>query len=185
MTETQTATDLPEDFVEENDGTNGAEEKQAADAVPIGELSVQAPDGAHWDWSEVKTARGTQSLGEVPILAWDSLEKAQAFYGEESALAAFNNTGLRVPFQSIARRGRVSGKLDANGIAQEQLDYRPGQVERAQSTPASRAKSAAARAAETLGGESADVLAEFLNRFASGQLSIEQLRASGLLPSGV
>jgi hypothetical protein len=138
--------DLPGDFQsDETEGgvtvaeQNGAEETPAADAVPIGELTVTAPDGAEFTWSEVKTNRGTQSLGQVPILRWTDPAKAQAFYGPESFLDALNDTGLRVPFQSIARRLRVSGKGDANAIAQEQIDYRPGSRQPSQSTGVSRA----------------------------------------------
>lgn len=182
----QHPTDLPGDFQDPDGGIatedqNGESEQPATDAVPIGELTVQAPEGAHFDFSEVKTNRGTQSLGNVPILVWDSIEAAVKFYGEEAALAAFNNTGLRVPFQSIARRGRVSGKLDANGIAQEELEYKPGQVERAPSTAASRAKSAAAKAAEALGEDGADTLTTLMQKFASGELTLADLKAKGLI----
>jgi hypothetical protein len=178
--------DLPGDFQDEQGGVatedqNGADEQVAADAVPMGELTVQAPDGAHFEFSPVKTNRGQVNLGEVPILVWDSITKAVEFYGEDAALAAFNNTGLRVPFQSIARRGRVSGKLDANGIAQEELEYKPGQVERQPATAASRAKSAAAKAAEALGEDGADTLTTLMQKFASGEVTLEQLKAAGLI----
>ena len=182
---TEQAHDLPQDFEQTDGGVavadNGADEQPAADAVPIGELTVAAPDGAHFEFSEVKTNRGTQSLGQVPILVWDDGNKAMEYYGHESFLAAFNNTGLRVPFQSIARRGRVSGKLDANAIAQEELEYKPGQVERAPSTAASRAKSAAAQAAEKLGEEGADTLTTLMRKFASGELTLDDLKAKGLV----
>ena len=156
-------------------GEDAVEAVAAAERVPLGELTVQPPEGAEFVWGEVKTNRGTESLGQVPILRWTSVTAAVQFYGEEPALNALNDTGLKVPFQSIARRGRASGKLDANGIAQEQIDYRPGSRAAAASTPASRAKSAAAKAAETLGENGADVLTTLLARIQRGEISADQL----------
>lgn len=172
--------DLPGDFEGEDQGgvatAEGSEEQVAENAVPLGDLTVAAPTGSHWDWSEVKTARGTKSLGQIPILVWDDPQAALEFYGPEAFLSGFNNTGLRVPFQGIGRRGRAGGKMDANAIAQEQLEYKPGQTERAAPTATSRAKSAAARAAEQL-GEGADLITTLLNKVANKEITEEQLSA--------
>lgn len=182
MTESQNPVDLPGDFSGEEGGvatatddSNGQEAQ--VNVGPLGELSLEAPDGARWDYGEVKTNRGTQSLGKVPILVWDDPQKAIEFYGQEAFLAAFNNTGLRVPFQSIARRKRVAGVVDANEIAQEMIDYKPGETERAAPTAASRAASAAKRATEALSEGGKDLFTTLLDKVAKGEISEAQLQS--------
>lgn len=133
------------------------------------ELTVTAPTGAHFDWDEVKTKRGTESLGEVPLLVWDSAESLLGFYGEESVLAMADGTSLRVSFQSIARRMRAAGKSD-DEIAKAQIDFRPGRRAVGQSTPASRAARSAKSAIEK-GNVDAEVLQKLLDKIASGELS--------------
>lgn len=133
--------------------------------------NTQAPEGAHFEFEEVKTKGGTKSLGEVPILVWDDFDAAVTFYGRELILGVLDGTSLRVSFQGIARRGRAQGKTD-DDIAKAQVDFRPGTREVGQPTPVSRAARAARAAAERVDG---DKIAAFLARVANGEISEEEL----------
>lgn len=137
------------------------------------ELQVAAPEGAHFDYEEVKTAKGAESLGNVPILVWDRLDSAREFYGEEAICDILDGTSLRVSFQNIARRLKIAGKTDEE-IAQAMVNFRPGKRVAGASTPASRAARAAKAATEKVGGDSVQKL---LDRIASGELSEEDLAA--------
>lgn len=141
------------------------------------ELNIAAPEGAHFEFDEVKTNRGEQSLGEQPILVWDNLDAAAATYGTEGVLAILDGTSVRVSMQSIARRGALA-KKSVDDIAKMQIDFRPGKRAVGKSTPESRAASAARKAASKLGGQS-DSIASLLERIASGDITEEQL--AGLL----
>lgn len=138
-------------------------------------LTVQAPAGSHFEFREVKTAHGQQSLGFVPILVWDSLDGQLAHYGEEALLGMSDGTSPLVSYQGIARR-MVKAKKSMDEIAQAEVDFKPGTREIGQSTPKSRAKNAAAKAAEKLGGEAGDTIAAFLDRLSNGDISEEELR---------
>jgi hypothetical protein len=135
-------------------------------------LTVQAPDGFHFEFEEVKTARGTKTLGEVPILVCDSSSAAVATYGEEGVKNILDGTSLRVSMQSIARRMRLQGKSE-DEIATQQIAFRPGTRQVGQSTPVSRAARAAKQAAEKVDG---DALASFLDLVAKGAISSEDLQ---------
>lgn len=132
-------------------------------------LTVKAPEGAHFELEEIKTAHGKDTLGEVPILIWDSIDAAVAHYGEDGLLRILDGTSARVVMQSIARRMRQGKDAKTNDqIAQAQLDYKPGEKKVGESTPTSRAKRAAADAASKVDG---DKLAAFLKRLADGDIS--------------
>lgn len=137
-------------------------------------LSVTAPAGSHFDFEEVKTAKGTQSLGEVPILVWDSLDSMVQFYGEEAVLSIADGTSLRVSFQNIARRFKAAGKSE-DEIAQAQVGFRPGKRQVGASTPASRAARLAKQAVEKSG--QSDAIEKLLAKIAAGELSDEALEA--------
>lgn len=137
-------------------------------------LSVTAPEGAHFEFEEVKTAKGTVSLGEVPILVWDSIDAARAYYTDEGIKNILDGTSLRVSFQSIGRRMKAAKKAD-DEIAKAQVDFRPGTRQGGVSTPVSRARNTAAKAAEKL--QNGDVLSAFLEKVASGAISEEDLQA--------
>jgi hypothetical protein len=132
-------------------------------------LTVRAPDGAHFNYDEVKTARGTQSLGDVPLLEWDDLDKAREFYGDQGVLNVVNGTSLIVSFQGIARRMRIAGKSD-DEIAEAQIKFRPGAKAVGVSTPVSRARGMAAKAVEA--GADGDELAAFLKALAEGRVTL-------------
>lgn len=137
--------------------------------------TIEAPKGAHWDYEEVKTAKGTQSLGEVPILVWDDLDSLKEYYGEDGLLAVCDGTSLRVSFQNIARRFKAAGKTD-DEIAKAIVDFKPGKRAVGQATPTSRAKRLAGQAAEKVGNK--DALEKLLEKIANGELSdadIEEL----------
>ncbi len=129
-------------------------------------LTISAPVGAEFVFEEVKTAKGTQSLGEVPILVWHDLDAAIAHYGAEGITRVLDGTSLRVSFQAIARRGAEKGKT-SDEIGQAQVDFRPGNRATAVSTPVSRAKRAAGAAAEKVGGDTVEAL---LAKIASGEI---------------
>lgn len=139
-----------------------------------GELNVTAPEGAEFELEEVKTARGTKSLGDVPILVWKDLQKAIAFYGNEGLCDVLDGTSLRVSFQNIARRYASVGK-SMDEIATAQINFRPGKRAVGASTPVSRAGSAARRAAEAVGPEKAEAITKLLERLARGELSDEEI----------
>ncbi len=136
-------------------------------------LTVQAPDGAHFAFDEVKTQKGAASLGDVPILVWDSVDKMVEFYTNEGVLAIADGTSVRVSMQSIARRLKAAGKTD-DEIATKQLEFRPGKRVVGESTPVSRAKSAASRAAEKVSG---DVIAALLKKIETGEITEEDAAA--------
>lgn len=141
-------------------------------------LTVHAPHGAEFEMEEVKTKKGAESLGEVPILVWKSASAAIAHYGEQGIINMLDGTSLRVAAQSIARRYKLAKKSD-DEIAQAQIDYKPGNRSSAPSTPAGRAAKAAKSATEKLGGS--DTVANLLDLISSGKLSPEQL--DGLMAS--
>lgn len=136
-------------------------------------LTVAAPAGSHFEFEEVATARGTQTLGEKPLLVWDSVDAAREFYGDEGLTAILDGTSLRVSFQSIARRMAIANKTD-DEIATAQVAFRPGKRVGGVSTPVSRAKRSAGAAAEKL-GDKADQLSALLEKIASGEISEEDL----------
>ncbi len=145
-------------------------------------LSVTAPKGSHFGMEEVKTDRGTKSLGDVPILVWDELDGATEHYGEGGICQILDGTSLKVSFQSIGRRMKIAFMQlkdgepeDANDkIAQAQIDFKPGKRGVGASTPVSRAKKAAGQAAEKL-GEQGDIVAAFLAKVAAGEVDAETL----------
>lgn len=138
-------------------------------------VSVSAPEGAHFEYEEVKTNHGAQSLGEKPILVWDSVSKAVEYYGDEGVLAIWDGTSLRVSFQSISRRLAIAGKT-SDEIAKAQVDFRPGKRVVGASTPASRAGNQARKVAEKL-GDRADLLSQLLASIESGKITADDLAA--------
>lgn len=134
------------------------------------QLTIAAPKGAHFDFDEVKTKNGTVSLGEAPILVWDSAEDMVSYYGEESILAMADGTSLRVSFQGIARRFRAAKKSD-DEIAKAQIDFRPGKRVGGTATPGSRAARVAKTAVEK-GIVDADALQRLLDRVAAGEITV-------------
>ena len=157
---------------------NGAAEEEAEGSGLTGTLTIEAPDGAEFEPEEVKTARGTKSLGEVPILVWKDVDKAKDFYGEEGLVNILDGTSLRVSFQSIGRRHALAGK-SWDECAQAVINFRPGKRAAGVSTPVSRAGNAARKAAEKL-GDKADSVTKLLERIAKGEVSEEELaRLSG------
>lgn len=135
-------------------------------------LTVSAPAGSHFEFEEVKTAKGTQSLGDVPILVWDDAQKFVNFYGEDGVLAIADGTSLRVSFQGIARRYRTAKKAD-DEIAKAQIEFRPGKRVVGASTPATRTARLAKSAIEK--GVDADAMAKLIEKIASGQLDLASL----------
>lgn len=138
------------------------------------DLTVTAPEGAHFEFEEVRTAKGAESLGEVPILIWDNASAAIAQYGEEGVRDILDGTSLRVSFQSIARRMRAAGKTD-DEIATAQVAFRPGKRAVGASTPESRAAKSARSAVAKSGN--ADLITALLDKVAKGELSNEDLEA--------
>lgn len=137
-------------------------------------LTIAAPAGAHFSMEEVKTARGTQSLGEVPLLVWDDKDAFDAYYGDEAVLAIADGTSLRVSFQNIARRYTQAEK-SMDEIAKAQIDFRPGKRQGGASTPASRASRLARTAVEKSSNSAA--IEKLLEKIASGELSDSDLAA--------
>lgn len=138
-------------------------------------LTTAAPEGAHFEFEEVKTARGTQSLGDVPLLVWDDLDAAVATYGQSGVMDVLDGTSLRVSFQNIARRYKAADKSN-DEIAAAQVAFRPGK-RLAGSTPKSRSVKAVQGAVEKVGG---DAMEKFLQAVAAGTITAEQL--AGLTP---
>ena len=138
------------------------------------ELQITAPEGAHFDFEEVKTAKGQSSLGHVPILVWDDLEKARVVYGDAGITDVMDGTSLRVSFQNIARRYKIATKTDEE-IAAAMVAFRPGKRTVGESTPSSRAARLAKTASEKVGGS--DAVEKLLAKIASGELSQEDLEA--------
>ena len=146
------------------------------------ELTIAAPAGAVFKLEEVKTDRGAKTLGFVPILAWESLDGATEFYGEDALLNVLDGTSLRVAFQNIARRSNLADKSD-DEIATAQLSFKPGARQVGASTPVSRAKRAAAGAAEKM-GDQADAMTEFLAKVANGDIDPARFAEAMELASG-
>lgn len=135
------------------------------------EITVTPPTGSHWELEEVKTKRGTESLGEHPILVWDDFDAAVSFYSAQGVLDMLDGTSLRVSQQGIIRRLAAAGK-DDNAIAEALVAFRPGKRAGGASTPNSRAVRAAKTAAEKVDG---DQLARLLEKVASGEISLDNL----------
>lgn len=137
-------------------------------------LTVEAPAGAKFEMEEVKTAKGTQSLGEVPILVWENHEAMFAHYGEQGLLDMADGTSLRVAFQSIARRYKTANKSE-DDIATAQIAYKPGKRSGVGApTPESRAAKAARTAVEKTGNSEA--ITQLLERIARGEVDLATLQ---------
>jgi hypothetical protein len=143
----------------------------------MSDLTVAAPQGAHFEFEEVRTNKGTESLGLQPILVWDDLDAARQTYGDQGVLDVLDGTSVRVSMQSIARRGAMAKKT-GDQIAEMQIAFKPGKRAGGASTPVSRAQRAAKGAAEKL-GDGADTISALLEKIASGEISAETLK--GLL----
>ena len=139
------------------------------------EITVTAPEGSHFEFEEVKTDRGTKSLGDVPILVWDDIDAVVEHYGAEGILASLDGTSFRVSYQSIARRYKLAGKSD-DEIATALVEFKPGKRAAGVSTPVSRAKRAAKDAAEKM-GDQADAVTDLLKLVADGKMTADQVRA--------
>lgn len=137
-------------------------------------LTVEAPQGAHFEMEEVKTDRGQKSLGEHPLLVWDDVDAAIAHYGKEGVANVLDGTSLRVAFQSISRRQAAAGKTD-DDIAKAQIEYKPGKRQGGVSTPVSRARKAAETAAEKSGA--GDLISQLMEKIAKGEVSADDLAA--------
>jgi|SRR5215831_4676157 len=142
------------------------------------------PKGATFEFEKVRTDRGKTDLGDVPILTWGDTEEdiafAVAYYGPEGISNILGGTSLKVSFQGIARAGRdpeKKVKLTNEEIALKQIEFRPGRREGGVSTPASRLKSAANRAA---GKANADVLAALLKMVEDKTLDPALLKQIGI-----
>ena len=146
----------------------------AAPAAPK-ELITTPPNGAEFADEEVKTAKGTQSLGTVPLLVWKDADALVDHYGREALLAMADGTSLRVSFQGIARRLKAAGKSD-DEIKDAQIRFKPNNRQVAASTPVSRAANAAKKAAEKVGVENADLVSKLLEDIASGKLSMNDIQ---------
>lgn len=145
------------------------QDEEGEPKTATGTLTVEAPDGSEFEMEEVKTNRGTRSLGQVPILVWNNLQRALEFYGEEGLCDILDGTSLRVSFQGIARRFAAAGKT-VDEIAQAQINFRPGKRAVGVSTPASRAGNAAKKAAAAL-GDKADTITRLMERIAKGEVT--------------
>lgn len=137
-------------------------------------ITVQAPEGAHFEYETVKTKKGTEDLGEVPILVWDRVDAAVAFYGEEGICNILDGTSVRVSAQSIARRMKATGKFSDDEIAAKQLEFRPGKRVGGASKPENRAAKAAKSASEKV---APDVIEALMKKVISGELSEADLRS--------
>lgn len=136
--------------------------------------SVTPPAGAHFEYEEVKTAKGTQSLGtDIPILVWDDLDGCIAHLTPQGVLDVLDGTSYRTSMQGIARRLKAAGKTN-DEIATAEVNFKPGKRAGGSSTPTSRARKAAEAAAEKVGG---DAVARLLERLASGEITEAQLSA--------
>lgn len=140
----------------------------------MSELTVAAPAGAHFEMEEVKTKKGTETLGLVPILIFDEYQALLDKYGEEGIRNIADGTSVRVSFQSIARRLKAAGK-DDNTIAQAQLDFKPGTRVGGVAKPENKAARAAKQASEKIGDP--DLVTKFLEKVARGELSGADLAA--------
>lgn len=143
-----------------------------------GTLTLEAPDGASFEMEPVRTKGGDQSLGDVPILVWNNLDRAREHYGDEGIVTILDGTSLRVSFQSISRRHALASKT-FDECAQAQINFKPGKRVVGESTPVSRARSAAGKAANRL-GDKADNITSLLERIARGEISDELKRELGI-----
>jgi len=139
------------------------------------DMQVTAPEGSHFEFEEVKTAKGQSSLGNVPILVWDDYSKMTEYYGEAGILTIADGTSLRVSFQNIARRMKIAGKTN-DEIATAMTSFRPGNRQGGASTPVTRSARLAKTASEKL-GDNAAKLEELLGKIASGELSLDEINA--------
>lgn len=150
----------------------------------------EAPPGAFWRFDEVATNHGKESLGDRPLLEWESnaagIEGARAFYGDEGVCNALNGTSLLVSYQGIARRITIAGKQPDKNLSDDEIDkqiaeailkFRPGK--KGEATPASKAARRAKDVADSLGDKGADAVASLLDRIkakiAAGEMSVEEL----------
>lgn len=141
---------------------------------PQAPLITDAPEGSEFAYEEVKTGKGTQTLGEVPILVWKDADKMIDFYGKDGVLDFADGTSLRVSFQGIARRMKAAGKSD-DVIKDAEIRFRPGKRAGGVSTPQSRAARAARVAVEK--GADGDLVARLLEQLGEGKLSNEDLQS--------
>ena len=155
----------------------------AAPATPQYSIS-NPPPGSHFEFEKVRTDRGKTDLGDVPILTWGDTEEdimqAIAYYGPEGISNILGGTSLKVSFQGIARAGRDPEKkiqLTDEQIAQKQIEFRPGRREGGVSTPATRLRAAANRAASKA---NPDVLAALLKMVEEGTLNPALLAQAGI-----
>lgn len=138
---------------------------------------LNAPEGSEWRYEEVKTDRGTKSLGnDNPILVWTDLDKAREFYGDDKLLSVLDGTSLRVSFQNIIRRGRADEKKTTDDIAKSQVEFRPGTRVVGESTPKSRVARAAGALAES-GTVSEDQIMKLLEAIKSGKVKGDEIDA--------
>lgn len=139
-------------------------------------LTVTAPEGAHFEFEEVKTKKGTESLGDVPILVWDDCDKMVEHYGAAGVTAMADGTSFRVAFQSIARRYKQAETPKSDDeIAKAQIEYRPGTRNSAVAKPENKAARAAKAAAEKTGN--ADAITALLEAISSGKISAADVAA--------
>lgn len=135
--------------------------------------TITAPPGAHWAYEEVAIAHGTQSLGEIPLLVWDSASEALNFYSPEGICEFLDGTSARVSFQGIARRLKIKGETD-DVIATAQVNFRPGRRSEGKSTsgatPVAKTQKLAKAAAEKT---SAEGLNNFLARVLAGDIQLD------------
>lgn len=144
----------------------------------MAELQVSAPSGAKFEYEEVKTAKGAESLGNVPILVFEDLDSAVEHFGggdvgRQAVMDVLDGTSLRVSFQNIARRLKIAGKTDEE-IATAQVNFKPGKRQGGASTPVSRAAKAAKSAAEKVDG---DIVSALLEKIARGELSAADIQS--------
>jgi hypothetical protein len=132
-------------------------------------LTITPPEGSHWEFDEVRTKRGTETLGDAPILIWDSVEGAVNHYGEEGVKNSFDGTSFRVSYQGIARRMKIAGKSN-DEIAAALVEFKPGNRTPGVSTPASRAGNAAKKAVAA--GVDADKVTKLLEAAAAGEIDL-------------
>ncbi len=150
-----------------------------AAAIPTAQYSLASPPpGSSFEYGEVKTDRGTRSLGQVPLLTWgedaESVNHMIAFYGPEGIANMANGTSFRVSFQGIARRMKEKGKSDEE-IAKEMIDFRPGKREGGQSTPASRVANQAKRVAASANADAIGRLLKLVEDKSVPQALLDQL----------
>jgi hypothetical protein len=140
------------------------------------QLTLTAPEGAHWSYEEVKTDKGTRSLGtNFPLLVWDNLDKMREKYGDDGVLAVADGTSLRVSFQNIVRRAASANKT-FDEMAKTQIEFKPGKRVVGESTPASRV-ARTAKAAVEAGGVSEDNLTKLLEAIKGGKFSDEDIKS--------